>query len=209
MRSILAGLLALATLLAPAAGRAQPVSSLSGPGPDTWIELHLGGWIPQSGDLDVVDPGYAFGGEFGARFTPYLGVEAGIGYVRATGREPGVAIAPDFPAPVKLTVSDLPLTVNLKVRGPWKVVEPFLAAGVGLHVASLSTAFVTLAGTSPSTTRTAVAFGAQVSAGIGFHLSPTMLVGAAVERTFVEPKFDGTGVRLDALRAALTLTYHL
>lgn len=198
MRSAFTAVLALAALLVPAAGRAQPVSSLSGPGPDTWVELHLGGWIPQDRDLDVVDPGFAFGGAFGARFTPYLGVDGGVGYVRATGTQAGA----------KLTVSDFPLTANLRLRAPLKVVEPFLAAGVGLHVATLATEVPGL--TAPvSSSRTAVAFGAQISAGIGFHLSPTMLFGAAVERTFVEPRFDGTAVRLDALRAALTLTYHL
>ena len=36
-----------------------------------------------------------------------------------------------------------------------------------------------------------------------------MLVGAAVERSFLEPKFEGTAVRFDALRVAVTLTYHL
>ena len=57
--------IAAAALLAPAAGYAQPVSSLSGPGPDTWVEVHLGATIPQHKDLDGVDPGYAFGGTFG------------------------------------------------------------------------------------------------------------------------------------------------
>jgi hypothetical protein len=199
MRSTAAAVLAAAALVAPAAGRAQPVSSLSGPGPDTWIELHLGASIPQHRDLDVVDPGYAFGGAFGARITPYLGVEGEVGYARATGKEAGVT----------LTVSDVPLEANLRLRAPLKVVELSASAGAGLHVASLTREAPALAGRTTSTTRTATAFGFQVGAAVGFHLSPTMLVGAAVERSFVEPRFDGAGVHLDALRVALSLTYHL
>jgi len=199
MRFTAAAVLAAAVLLAPAAARAQPVSSLSGPGPDTWIELHLGASIPQHRDLDVVDPGYAIGGAFGARFSPYLGVEGELGYTRATGHDAGVT----------LTASDLPFKANLRLRAPWKVMELSAAAGVGLHVASLTRELPDPAGGTVSTTRTSAAFGFQVAAGLGFHLSPTMLVGAAVERTFVEPKFEGIGVRFDALRVALTLTYHL
>jgi hypothetical protein len=198
MRST-AAVLAAAALLAPVAGRAQPVSSLSGPGPDTWIELHLGASIPQHKDLAGVDPGYAVGGAFGARFSPYLGVEGELGYTRATGKDAGVT----------LTASDLPFKANLRLRAPWKVMELSAAAGVGLHLASLTREVPDLAGGTVSTTRTSVAFGFQVAAGLGLHLSPTMLVGAGVERTFVEPKFEGTGVRFDALRVALTLTYHL
>ncbi len=195
MRLAAAALVAATALVTPATGRAQPVSSLSGPGPDTWLELHLGAAIPQHHDLDVVDPGYAFGGTFGARFLPWLGAEAEVGSWRATGKD----------ARVELTASDLPVKANVRLRAPWKVVELTAAAGVGLHFASLT---VEPAGMG-STSRSAVAFGFQAGAGIGFHLSPTMLVGAAVERTFVEPKFEGSGVRFDALRVAATLTYHL
>jgi opacity protein-like surface antigen len=199
MRSTVAAVLAAAALVAPAAGRAQPVSSLSGPGPDTWLELHLGASIPQHRDLEIVDPGYAFGGAFGARFTPYLGVEGELGYTRATGKEAGVT----------LTAADVPLKANLRLRAPLKVLELSASAGVGLHLASLTREVPGGSGGTISTTRTAAAFGFQVGAAVGFNLSPTMLVGAGVERSFLEPKFEGTGVRFDALRVALTLTYHL
>jgi hypothetical protein len=195
----LAAVLTALALVAPAAVLAQPVSSISGPATDTWLELHLGAALPQHADLDAVDPGYAFGGAFGARFSPYLGAELGVGYWRATGTEPGL----------ELTASDVPVTANVRIRLPGRVVELSAAAGAGLHVATFSvTPTASLAGPTPPS-RTSVAFGGQVSAAAGFHLSPTMLVGASVERTFVEPKFHGAGVRFDTLRLAATLTYHL
>ncbi len=197
MRSAVSAVLA-AALLAPGAARAQPVSSLSGPGPDTYIELHAGAYVPQHRDLDGVDPGYAVGGTCGARFSPYLGVEGGVGWLRATGNEGGA----------RLSVSDVPITASLRLRAPYRFAEVSATGGVGLHVASLSSEI--LPGSSATRlSDTSVAFGLHVGLGVGFNLSPTMLVGADVRRSFLEPKFSGTGVRFDGLRAAVTLTYHL
>lgn len=199
MRSSIAALIAACALFAPAAGRAQPVSSLSGPGPDTYLELHLGAWLPQHEDLDVVEPGYAFGAALGARFSPYVAVEGGVGYVRASGKE----------ATTRLTVSDVPVTASLRFRYALRPVELTASAGVGLHFVTRTVEIPDLlGGGTASTSRTAAAFGFQVGAGIGFNLSPTMLVGAGVERSFLEPKLDGQRVGFDALRVALTLSYH-
>jgi hypothetical protein len=198
MRTAVLAVLATA-LLAARDARAQPVSSLSGPGPDTYIELHLGTYLPQHRDLDVVDPGVAVGGTFGARFSPYVSVEGGAGWVRASGRE----------GSTKITVSDVPVTASLRLRAPYRFAEISAMGGAALHIASFSSE-VDLVGLPASTVSdTAVALGYHVGLGVAFQLSPTMLFGVDVRRTFVEPQFSGTGVRLDGLRAAVTLTYHL
>jgi opacity protein-like surface antigen len=197
MRSAFAALLAAGTLLVPGAGRAQPVSTPSGPGPSVWLAVHLGASIPQAADLDGVDTGYDLGASIGARFTPYLGVEGSLGYVRASGTEAGV----------ERTVWDLPIAANLRVRAPGRVVEPSAFAGVALHVASLTVDSPAAGGTVRATDE-AVAFGFQVGAALDFHVTQTMLFGAEVQRSFVEPRFDGTAVRLDALRVAVALTHH-
>lgn len=186
---------AIAALLGPLAVHAQPVSQLGGPGPDTYLQLHLGGFVPQHDDVDVLDPGYAFGGTFGARFSPYVGIEGGLEYLRATGQEGGVAVR----------LSDVPITVSLRLRAPLKVAELAVVAGGGLHVTSFSSD----AGAAGMISDTATTFGVHVGAAAAFNLSPTMLVGFDVRRTFLEPKFEGERVRADGLRIALTLTYHL
>jgi opacity protein-like surface antigen len=186
-------------LLVPAGARAQPVSSPSGPGPDTYLELRAGGFMPQHEDLDVLDPGWEIGGAFGARFSPYVGVEAGVGYLRATGTQSGSGITRTF--------SDVPITATLRLRAPYKVAEFSLLGGVGLHVASLSDD-AALAGVERFSD-TATAFGFHVGAAAAFNLSPTMVVGVDVRRTFAEPKFDGFEARIDALHVLLTLGYHL
>lgn len=185
---------AVAALLGPVAVHAQPVSSLGGPGPDTYLQLHLGGFLPQHDDVEALDPGYAFGGTFGARFSPYVGVEAGLEYLRATGEDAGV----------RVRLSDVPITVSLRLRAPLKVAELAVIGGAGLHVTSFSAE----PATGPGISDTSTSFGVHLGAAAAFNLSPMMLVGVDARRTFLEPKFDGERVRVDGLRIALTLTYH-
>ena len=191
MRAPLAAALA-AALLVPAAARAQPVSAVSGP--DTYLELHLGAFLPRAAALDALDTGYAFGGTFGARFTQNLSVEGGVGFYRATGVVSGS----------NARLADVPFTASVRLRAPLKIAEASVFGGVGLHVATLSPG---VAGASTSSD-TSVAFGYHAGAGLGFNLSPTMLVGTEALWTFVEPRFEGVKTRIDGLRVALTLGYH-
>src|SRR5512133_376555 len=109
MRSLVASLAALA-LAVPAAAHAQPVSTMGGAGPDTYLELHLGGFVPQSSDLDKLDPGIALGATFGARFNPNLSAELELAYYRAQGTDQGV----------KGTLGVMPVTASLRLRYPFK-----------------------------------------------------------------------------------------
>jgi opacity protein-like surface antigen len=185
-----------AALLAPAAASAQPVSTPSGGGgPPVWLAVHLGASVPQKSDLDGVDPGWDLGASLGAWFTPVIGVEGGVGYLHATGTSGGL----------ERTVSDLPISANLRIRAPGKVVEVSAIAGASIHFASLRVRGAAAGG--QETSDDSMAFGAQVGVALDFHLTPTMLVGLDVQRSFVEPKFQGVGVRLDALRVAAALTH--
>lgn len=197
---LLATTVAALAVLTPALSSAQPVSIQGGAGPDTYVELHLGAFLPQHDDLDAFDTGWAMGGTFGARFTPNLGVEAELGFVRATAgtRSLGLGIDADQ------TLTDVPFAASLRLRWPLKVAELSALAGGGLHFARLTTDPV--AGGSVSDRSTA--FGFHVGAAAAFNLSPTMLFGVEARRTFVKAKFDGADVNLDGLRLALTLGYH-
>jgi opacity protein-like surface antigen len=196
MRSAAAA--AALALLAPAAAVAQPVSSPAGPGPDTYLELHLGAFLPQHDDLDVLDPGYAFGATVGARFSPWIGVEGELGYVRATGEEGGL----------ETTFADLPISASVRLRAPFRAVELALIGGAALHFAWLSQD-VDAGGALVGRSDSATAFGFHVGGSIAFKITPTMLVGAEARRTFLEPKFEGARVNADGLRLAITLAYHL
>jgi opacity protein-like surface antigen len=203
MRLVTAALAALA-LSAPAASHAQPVSTPAGAGPDTYLELHVGAFLPEHQDLDALDPGYDFGGTFGARFSPHVAVEAELSYVHATGTSslPG--------ASTEQRLAMVPFSASLRLRLPFKAGEVSALGGAGLYFSSLeTTSTIVVPGASPSTTSdSSTTFGFHVGAAAGFNLSPTMVVGAEVRRTFVTGDFNGVDVGLDGVRLALTLGYH-
>jgi hypothetical protein len=187
---------ALALLAAPRA-RAQPVSARSGP--DTYLELELGAFLPQAKDLDSLDPGVAISGTFGAMFTPSVGAEASVGYYRAAAIIK--AVPPALDSDRSLNV--MPVLASVRLVAPFKTVELSARAGVGIHFASLHST----GGTSSNSTDTA--FGFQIGGSAAFNLSPTMLVGLDLMGTFAEAKFDGVATRLDGLMVAVKLGYRL
>jgi opacity protein-like surface antigen len=194
MKTLLASLTALA-LAFPAGALAQPVSTMGGAGPDTYLEFHLGAFLPQSNDLEALDPKVSFGGLFGARFTPNVSVELALGYDRASATTAGH---------VTRAFEDVPLTANLRLRYPMKVAELSAFAGGGIHFAKLS-ASSDLTGWSSSSES---AFGYQLGAELAFNLSPTMRVGFEAMRSIVSATFDGVDTDIGGLRLAATLGYH-
>ena len=168
-----------------------PSPSPSPPGPDTYLQFHLGALLPQ-GDLDDLDTGYTVGGSFGARFTRHLAVEAGVAYERATH---GGAI--------DTALMDVPISVSLVARLPFKRAELAAYGGGDLHLLRLTVDTVGL----PERGSNDVAFGGHVGARAAFNVWPTTLVGFDVRGTFAEATFGGDSTRIDGIRLAVTLQY--
>jgi opacity protein-like surface antigen len=162
---------------------------MGGAGPDTYLELHLGGFVPQSSDLDGFDPGIALGGTFGARFNPNLSAELEAAYYRSSAGNSGF----------DTHLGVFPVTASLRLRYPAKFAELSGFAGGGLHFAHLWNSLASSDDT---------AFGWHVGAEAAFNLSPTMRIGFEVRRTFVNASFEGVDVNLGGLRLAATLGYH-
>jgi opacity protein-like surface antigen len=181
--------------LAPLEAHAQPVSS--GSGPDTYLELHAGAVVAQHDDLDAFGTGFSVGGTFGARFTRHLSIEGELAYWQTTVSEAGV----------DQRIAVLPLTASLRVRVPVSFAELSVFGGAGLH-AAWYTVRGDVGGTPVEVSENDAPFGYHVGAALAFQLSPTILAGAEVRRTFVAADFGGTDVQLDGLRIALTLAYH-
>jgi opacity protein-like surface antigen len=158
----------------------------------------VGAFLPQHEDVDALDPGLAFGGAFGARFTPHLSAEAELAYQRASASGPSG----------RTTLADVPFTASLRLRLPTKAAELSALAGGGIHFVSLRDDVDAGAGPPRPDGRT-TAFGFHVGAAAAFNLSPTMLVGADARWSFVPAKLDGVDVSLDGLRVAVTLSYRL
>lgn len=185
MKTLAAAAAALA-LLAPAAAIAQPVTTYGGDGPDTYLNLQLGAFVPQD-DLDAYDPGIAFAGTFGALFSRNLGVEGTLGYYRA--EEGGARVAA------------VPFLVSLRFVAPLKTAELSARAGGGIHFASLSVDDPFDVSEHDTT------FGFHVGASAGFHLSRTMLFGVDVLRTFAAADFGAGDVDIGGFLATVQLGY--
>lgn len=186
MRAVLIAALLLAL---PQSARAQPVSEPTGP--DTYLQFHLGALLPR-GDVDHLDTGYTVGGTFGARFARHLAVEGGIAFERA--RLDGAA---------ESALMDVPLSVSLVARLPFKRAELAAYGGADLHLLRLT---VDAPGI-PERGSNDAAFGGHVGARASANLWPTTLVGLDVRGTFAEASFGGTSTRVDGVRLAVTLQY--
>jgi opacity protein-like surface antigen len=185
----------LALLAAPAA-RAQPVSEPSGP--DTYLELQLGAFLPGS-DIDALDPGVALSGTFGAKFSKHVGAEATVGYYRAGSTVKGTP--PDLDLDTSLNV--VPVLASLRLTVPLDALELSARAGVGVHFASLH---MTGGATGYDTS---TAFGYHVGAAAAFNLSRTMLVGVDALATFATAKFGASELAIDGLQVSVKLGYRL
>ncbi len=199
MRNLVASLAALA-LLAPTFTRAQPVSTLGGAGPDTYLEFHLGAFLPGSKDLDQLDPNVAVGGTFGARFTPNVSAEIELAYARASGSGTGW----------KAALDDVPVTASLRLRYPMKVAEISAFAGGGIHFAHFSLEPDATSGTvvPQDVSESDTVFGYHIGGELAFNLSPTMRVGFEARETFATAKFRDVSTDIGGLRLAATLGYH-
>jgi len=197
MRTVVASFAALA-LVVPAGALAQPVSTMGGAGPDTYLEVHAGAFVPQSKDLDRLDPNLAFGGTFGARFNPNVSAELEIAYARASGT------GTDW----KSAFDEIPVTASLRLRYPMKVAELSAFAGGGVHFAHLWVE--SGGGTVTALDHSAhdTVFGYHIGAEAAFNLSPTMRVGFEVRETFATAKFDGVSTDIGGLRLAATAGWH-
>jgi opacity protein-like surface antigen len=184
----------LALLAAPAA-RAQPVSEPSGP--DTYLELQLGAFLPGD-DLDPLDPGLALSGTFGAKFSKHVGAEATVGWYSAAA-----ATLTPTSLDVDTSLNVVPILASLRLTAPLDALELSMRLGVGVHLAALHQQG------GASLYETDTAFGWHVGAAAAFNLSRTMLVGVDALATFATATFAGAETKLDGLQVSVKLGYRL
>lgn len=188
------GWIALAALLlAPSGPRAQEPT---GRRPEISLELHAGAMLPLDDALEPYGTGYSVGGTAGVRLLRNLSVEGELAYWQTSYSEGGV----------DRRISLTPVTASLRLRMPMSFGELSLLGGAGLHVVRYRVRGDE-AGSPADDSDDEAVLGFHVGAALAFRLSPDVLAGAEIRRTFVEADLAGTGYRLDGLRIAVTATY--
>jgi hypothetical protein len=195
MRSFAFVLATFIALAAAPAARAQPVSARSGP--NSYLDLQLGGFVPGASAIDDLDASVALSGTFGALFNRYVGVEGTVGYYRAARTFAATATAPGRNESLEV----VPVLASLRLVAPLKAVELSVRAGGGIHFAALDE--------SGGIHDRSATFGFHVGGSLGFHLSPTIVAGVDVLRTFVSANFSGVATRIDGLLVTAMLGYRL
>lgn len=187
----------LAVLLLGVAPLASPAAI-----PGNYAAVKLGGYFPQSNDLEEFDNG--FNGEiaFGHYFTPHIAGEIGIGYFQS---ETDTVLLFDplfglFSVDAELKV--YPVTLNIRLVHPVQNVELYVLGGVGIYFSELE---ISAMGISDSDDD--AAFGINLGLGVNFNVSPNMYVGGELKYLWAEPSFFDSDAEIDGFQATANLGY--
>jgi opacity protein-like surface antigen len=174
--------------------------------PGNYTALKLGGYFPQSDDLEEFDTG--FNGEiaFGHYFTPNIAGEIGIGYFQADTEtivffDPVLGL---FTADAKLKV--YPVTLNIKFVHPVQNFELYAMGGVGIYFAKLEVGASAL-GLVASDSDDDTAFGVNLGVGANFYITPNVYLGGEVKYLWAEPSFFDVDVKIDGIQATANIGY--
>jgi opacity protein-like surface antigen len=201
MKRSLPLILALAVVLL---GIAPLTASAAIPG--NYTALKLGGYFPQSDDLEDFDTG--FNGEiaFGHYFTPNIAAELGIGYFKSETDtffvfDPFIGLVT---ADAEVTV--IPVTLNVKLAYPVGGIELYGLAGVGVYITELELSATAL-GLGISESDDDTAFGFNLGLGANFNITPNVYLGAEVKYLWAEPSFFDVDVKIDGVQATANIGY--
>lgn len=164
--------------------------------------LKLGGYFPQSDDLDEFDN--SFYGEigFGHYFNPNIAMEFGVGYTKSSASEsvPGVGSAD-----VDITI--VPITLGIKVLTTAENFEPYAMAGIGFYYADAD-ATVNLSGIgSGSDSESDTVFGFYLGVGANYNFTPNTFIGLEGKYFWASPSFEGIDVDIDGINLTANIGY--
>lgn len=163
--------------------------------------LKLGGYFPQSDDLDEFDN--SFYGEigFGHYFSPNIALDLGIGYANPSASESD----PTGSIDVDLTI--IPITVGIKVLTTLENIEPYAMAGIGLYYADADLT-VNIPGIgSFSDSDSDTAFGGYIGLGANFNFTPNTFIGLEGKYFLASPSFEGIDVDIDGITFTANIGY--
>jgi len=185
-------ILALSSVFLVAALIAVPSASAKGL-PSNYMTLKLGGFFPQSSDLDDIDADTGFQGEIalGHYVAPGFAIEGGIGYFKTEGGLTNTIV--DFDEEFRV----IPVTLSLRGQVPYGMFEPYGFVGIGVYFVEdkISVRLPTPGSASDDDT----SLGFHVGLGGNYNLSNNLFLGVEARYLFLETSTFGVDFRLDGI----------
>ena len=156
-----------------------------------YVALKLGGYLPQSSDMEEFDN--SFYGElgFGHYFNQNIALEMGVGYTKsnasASVSDGGTSVSAD------LDIEIIPITLGLKVAAPMGTFEPYATAGVGVYFTTLDASASVSGVGSASASENDTVFGGYLGLGGNFNVATNTFLGLEGKYFFAKPSFGDFG----------------
>lgn len=185
----------LSIVLAVAIAGSAPFALAKGL-PPNYVTLKLGGFFPQSGDLDDIDADAGFNGEIalGHYVAPGFSIEGAVGYFETEGGVPGI---------VEEKFEVIPLTLSLRGQVPYGRFEPYGFIGLGVYFVDDKITVPGFGSDSDSDTN----LGFHIGIGGNYTLSNNAFLGVEVKYLFLETDTFGENFRLDGITLTGNIGY--
>lgn len=167
--------------------------------PPNYVVLKLGGFFPQSSDLDDIDADSGINGEIalGHYVAPGFSIEGAIGYFETEGRFPTAL------GDAEETFEVIPVTLSLRGHVPYGRFEPYGFVGLGVYFVDDKLSFPGFPSDSDNDTNLGV------HAGIGgtYTFPGNLFLGVEARYLFLETDTFGQDFRLDGVLLTGNLGY--
>ena len=181
-------------LLSVAPASAKPLAS-------NYVQMKLGGYFPQTNDLDHFDAGGNFEVGVGHRVAPGFAIEGNFGYFETKGtfNLPGIGSVDE-------TFKVMPLTLSFKGQVFFDRFEPYAEAGIGVYFIK-DELNGTVLGFSGSDSENDTQLGLHVGLGGNYNITPQVFLGVEGRYLWLRTDTFGVNVQLDGFLLTANLGY--
>jgi len=170
-----------------------------------YATLKLGGYLPQSSDMEEFDN--SFYGEigFGHYFNQNWAVEMGVGYTKTNAS--ASATSGGTTASGSLDITIIPITLGLKGSVPMGGFTPYATAGIGLYYAKMEASLSVTGLGSASASENDTPVGFYLGLGGDFNISPNTFLGLEAKYFWAKPTFFDESGNLDGINLTANIGY--
>ena len=166
-----------------------------------YAQLKIGGFFPQTNDLDHFDAGGNIEVGIGHRVAPGFAIEGNFGYFETKGtfNLPGIGSGDE-------TFKVMPFTLSLKGQTFFDRFEPYAEAGIGVYFIK-DEINGTIHGISGSDSENDTQLGLHVGLGGNYNITPQVFLGVEGRYLWLRTDTFGVDVKLDGFFLTANLGY--